>query len=205
MRKSQSPSLCLLRGGRLLDVVLVDQSDLDLLVALLDRDASGVAALAIDLRESPDLGGGPPSVGDNVALDVSLAGRAALLLLALQPALLQEGGLNGIGGDPARLALHLAEDVVLVLALLPVQRAQLRRALQPARRRLLDVDVHHAGLVRVLLDLQVEGGQADGSAGQPADALEREDWVGVVGEGLVLWAMVVSLTPRLLFFWIGIS
>jgi hypothetical protein len=169
-----------------LHIVLVDQPDLENLIALLDHDPPRIASLAIDFRKAPDLVRGPPGVSHDVALDVRLAGRAALLLLALQPAVLLVGVLDGVSADEARPALQLAEDVVFVLALLPVQRAQLRGALQSAGCGLLDVDVHHPIGIRVLLDAQVDGGQADSRAGQPADALERKDWVGIVGESLVL-------------------
>lgn len=168
--------------------MLVDQSCLDDIVALLDHDASGIAALAIDIRETPDHVSSPAGLSDDVALDVRLASWTALLLLALEPALLQVGLLDVVEGDEARLARELAEDVVLVLVLLPVQRAQLGRALQPAGRRLLDVDVHQPGVVRVLLDVQIDRGQADGRPGHPAHALQGEDWVRVIGEGFVLRA-----------------
>jgi hypothetical protein len=38
----------------------------------------------------------------------------------------------------------------------------------------------------VLFAVQSDGSEGDGFAGQPADALEGEDGVGVVREGLVL-------------------
>lgn len=169
-----------------LHVVVIDESNLEDLVALSHHDPPRVTALAVDLRKAPDHVGGPAGHGLDVALDVQLTLRTAFLFVSLEPALPQVGVFDGIGIDEARLTMQLAEDVVLMLALLPVQGAQLRGALQPAGGGLLDVDVHDPSVVLVLLDVEVDGGQADERAGKPADALKREDWVRVVGESLVL-------------------
>lgn len=173
---------------RLFLIVVVHQSDLQHLVAIRDHDSPGVAALPIDEGEPPDLISSPALLGDDGALDVQLTGGPAVLGLVIEPALLLVGVGDGVGGDELGAALELAEDVVGVLARLVVQGAQLRGAGEPARRGLLDVDVHDAVGVRVLLNVQVDRGDADGLAREPADALEGEDGLGVVGEGLVLEA-----------------
>ena len=77
--------------------------------------------------------------------------------------------------------------MVIVLSELPVELPQLRRAFDAPSRGLLDVDVREAFVVGVLLDVEVDICEADGFALEPADALEGEDGVGVVGERLVLW------------------
>lgn len=75
----------------------------------------------------------------------------------------------------ARAAPDLAEDVVGVVAPLPVERTLLARALDPAHDRLVDVDVHRpvlgCVLALVLLHVQRDRRQPDGLAGQPAHAL----------------------------------
>lgn len=121
----------------------------------------------------------------HITLDMSLPTRSSILLLALQPAVLQERILGHIDGAPARLALEIAEDVVIVLALHPVEDPDLGRAFDAASCGLLDVDVCGAGFV-VLFHIQGDGCETDGFTGEPADALEGEDGVGVVGEGFVL-------------------
>jgi len=50
---------------------------------------------------------------------------------------------------------------------------------------LVDIDVRSAFVVKILFDVQGYGRPGDGAALKPADALEGEDCVGVVGEGLV--------------------
>lgn len=71
---------------------------------------------------------------------------------------------------------------------LPVQRPQLGGAFYAARHDLVKVDVGDGGVVCVGILLQVlgDGGHADGFAGEPADALEGEDGVGVAGFFFIL-------------------
>jgi hypothetical protein len=69
----------------------------------------------------------------------------------------------------------------------PVQLAQLRRSFDAAGCRLIDVNVSVASFVGVLLDMQGDGCEANGSSLPPADALEGQEGIRVVGEGLVLW------------------
>ncbi len=76
--------------------------------------------------------------------------------------------------------------MVLVLADLPIELAVLGGTLDAAGGRLLNVDVDVAAVVGVLLDVESDGGEANGFARPPANALQGEDGVGVVGEGLVL-------------------
>jgi len=123
---------------------------------------------------------------------VALPGRTSILSIVLQEALVQEVIVDILDLDPPRLPIQLAEDMVAVGTLDPVQGAQLRSALEPARGRLVNVNVHDAGFVGVLLDVKVDGRQPDGFARQPADALEREHGVWIVGEGFVLGPGVVS-------------
>ena len=108
------------RPANLLSLVVVHQSDLQHLVTLLDHDSPRVVSHTINESESPDLVRRPARLGIGLVLHVQLAFGAALLLLAIQPALLLEGVLKICGVDPARLALQLAEDVVVVKPGLPV-------------------------------------------------------------------------------------
>jgi hypothetical protein len=60
---------------------------------------------------------------------------------------------------------------------------------------LVDVNMDVAGVVGVLLYMQGDGCEGDGFACPPADALEGEDRVSVVGECLVLgWSRVSLLS-----------
>lgn len=76
--------------------------------------------------------------------------------------------------------------MVLVWSISPIQDTLLRGALDSTGGRLVDVDVGDAGFVNVLLDGEGDGGEVDGFALEPADALEGEDGVGWIGEGLGL-------------------
>jgi hypothetical protein len=66
-----------------------------------------------------------------------------VLLLALQPTLLQESiwNLGAIGRDPAGLALQVTEYVVIMRALGPVELAEFGGAFDAASGCLFDVDV----------------------------------------------------------------
>ena len=136
------------------------------LAALCDDDVPAVPALALDVLEAPDLAG-LPAVAD--ALDVALDGLALGGLG--EPALAEEVVLDVGELDPVGLAADLAEDLVLVLARLAVELAQLGGALDAAGGRLFNVDVDDAGRVLVLLDVQGDGRHANGFARHPADAL----------------------------------
>lgn len=136
-----------------------------------------IPPLPIDNLESPDLRRGPALVQ---ALDVR---KDVLVGLAVGgPVALEEGVVADLGrvGDPLGAALDVAKQPVAVLAPVVVKRAVLGRAFEPARRRLLDVDVRGAGIVGVLLDVQGHGRQADSFACEPADALEGEGRVSAV-------------------------
>lgn len=125
-----------------------------------------VPALALDVLEAPDLVGLPAAAD---ALDVALDGLALQRLR--EPALFEKVLFHVGDLDPVGLAADLAEDLVLVLARLAVELAQLGGALNAARGRLLNVNVHGAGVVFVLLDVQGDGRHANGFARHPADAL----------------------------------
>lgn len=158
---------------------VIVQSDSNDLIALGSSDTSSVVSLAINLRESPDLQRGPAGL---------LVDRKGLHDLALrQPILLEPGVFNelAVGGKESRLSNDIAEDMVGVLSLGPVQLAFLRRALDPARGNLLDINAGHAVLL-IFLDVQSDAGVCNGCAGQPAQSLKDEDWVDVIGAGLVL-------------------
>lgn len=51
---------------------------------------------------------------------------------------------------------------------------------------LVDIDDLNAGLVLGVLEVEGDGGDGEGLAGDPAHALEGEDLGGVIGEGLGL-------------------
>jgi hypothetical protein len=87
-------------------------------------------------------------------------------------------------------ALDLAEDAVFVVAEGPVQHPVLVRRADAARGHLGDVDVDglRGGVVGgcVLLDGQGDGGEGDGFAQEPGEALEGEEGVEGRGEAVVL-------------------
>lgn len=170
------------RDLSLLGVKVIDEPHLDPLVPLGDDNVARVPPLPVDFLEPPDLGGRPAAVE---ALDVA---DDELGLRRLPPLLEVLVGDLVLGGDPPGPALDVAEQPVAVLAEGVVEGAVLGGALDAARRRLLDVHVRQPGLVDVLLDVQRHRRQADGLARQPAHALQRQGWVGRVGQGLVLVA-----------------
>ena len=80
--------------------------------------------------------------------------------------------------------------MVLVRAPLPVHHPVLGRAADAARQLGVDVNVRGALLVGVLLQVQRDGGEADGGAGEPADALLWR-WVSPVVVRMVQATMEV--------------
>lgn len=145
-----------------------------------------VPPLAVDLLKAPDLGG-DPSIA--LALDVA----ADELGLVGQPALLEEVVVDLVEGDELGVALDVAKQPVRVLAERLVEATVLLGARQ-ARGRLHNVDVGEEvgrrvgrlGRGSVLVDVEGDGGNVDALAREVADALEREDGLGAIGESLVL-------------------
>lgn len=82
--------------------------------------------------------------------------------------------------------------MVVVWSISPVQDSLFGGSLDSASGGLVDVDVGDAGFVDVLLDGEGDGGEVDGFALEPADALEGEDGVGWVGEGLGLEVLLAG-------------
>jgi hypothetical protein len=76
-----------------------------------------------------------------------------------------------------------------VKALGPGEFAEFGRTFDATCGSLVDVDVCVAFVIGVLLAVQGNGCERDGLAGDPADALECEDGISVVGEGFVLRAV----------------
>ena len=79
------------------------------------------------------------------------------------------------------MAFQRAEDVVGVRACDPVEFPVFGGAFDAARGGLVDVDVGYVLVVLVVLYVQGNGREADGFACPPADALEGEDGIRVVG------------------------
>jgi len=170
----------------LLSLPIVDQSDFQHLTSLTNHHPPGIISLPIHNRKPPNLPRRPPLLLINrQTLNMLLPIRTRNLFLALKPSLLQEIIINLLERAPTRLALDVTEDVVIVCVLDPVERAQLGRAFDAAGCGLLDVDVGYV-VFGVLLCVEGDGGEGDGFACPPADALEGEDGVGIVGEGFIL-------------------
>jgi len=173
----------------LLSLPVIHKSNLQHRRALRNHHPPRVISLPINNSEPPNLLPSPPLLLIHYkTLNVPLAIGATILLFALQPPLLQESiwDLGAIDCDPAGLALQVAEQVVVVRAFGPVELAEFGGAFDAASSGLLDVDVCVPVLRGVLFAVESDGGEGDGFAGQPADALEGEYGVGVVREGLVL-------------------
>ena len=170
-----------------LSLPVVNKSGLHHLASFLNDNSPDVISLAVNNGKSPDLISRPSFlIILNVTLNVKLPSRAALLLVTLEPAFLQVVILDSIKPKPSASALQLAEDMIIVLIERPGQLAELRCTFDATSCSLVDVDVCISGLVSVLLDVQGDGCEGDGFASNPANALEGEDSIGVVREGLVL-------------------
>lgn len=170
----------------LLSLPIINQSNLQHLTSLTDHHPPGIISLPIHNGKPPNLPRRPPLLLINrQTLNVLLPIRPRNLLLALKPSILQEIIINLLERAPARPAFDVAEDVVIVRMLDPIECAELGRAFDAAGSRLLDVDVGYV-VFGVLLCVEGDGGEGDGFAGPPADALKGEDGVGVIGEGFVL-------------------
>lgn len=166
---------------------VVEDPDLQHLAPLGDDHLPGVIPDAVELSETPDLDSSPAiRLADSGSQDVRLAVGANPLI---EPSLLLERvqgiPVSALVVEPLGLAGQRTEDVVLVLALAPVQLAVLGGALDAAGAGRLDVDDGEA-VHDLLGDGESDGREADGLALEPADALEGEDGLGRVGEGLVL-------------------
>lgn len=166
---------------------VVEEPDLQHLRTLGDDHLPGVVPEAVELSEAPDLDGGPTvRFVDGDAQNVRLAVGANLLI---EPSLLLEAvqsvPVGALVVKPLALAGQRAEDVVLVRLLGPVKHAVLGGALDAAGASRLDIDDGDA-VLDLLADGESDGREADGLALEPADALEREDGLGVIRVDLVL-------------------
>lgn len=138
----------------LLSLPVVHKSNLQRRRALRNDHPPRIISLPIDDSKSPNLFPSPLLLLiHHKTLNVPLAIGTTILLLALQPALLQESicDLGAIDCDPAGLALQVAENVVVVRALGPVELAEFGGAFDAARGSLFDVDVCVPVLGGVLL------------------------------------------------------
>lgn len=176
---------------------VIDELDLDALRPLGNNHIPYVFPLALDHLEPPDLRRRPAAVlALDIRDDVLLAVGAALLLVPLQEPCLQILVVDVLDVQPPRLPLDRPKEPVAVVAEEVVEAALLRGALDAARADLVDLDVRD-GAARGLsgrggrrvevLDVERERAGRDRLAGQPADALEGEDWVKVAGLGFVLY------------------
>lgn len=156
---------------------VIDQASLGLLLALFNDHITGVSPLPVDQLKSPRLLGRPAIVE---ALDIAVDPLGGALL----PIGLEEcSGIAAVLGDLGNelgAAASPSKEPVLVFAPCIVEGALLSRALEPARSCLLNVNVLLTVLVLVLLDVQVDGRQANGFAREPADALELEGRVDII-------------------------
>jgi hypothetical protein len=160
--------------GRLCGVV-VSEAGLSAVLALGDEELADVAALAVDVHEAPDLDGLPAVLvrGDGVLDQVALSDPALLEEVVGELLLLDEDG-GGFG---------VAEDPVGALLGDTVEGALLVGGLE-AGSGLVGLDLGDAADV-VLLELDLDGGGADGLADDEADTLDAETLVNGVGELLV--------------------
>lgn len=124
------------------------------------------------------------------------------LLCALLPALAKELILQLADLDPLALGFAVSEKRVLDLDFGDPVEDALFGGGRSKRRLDACVEVGDAAVVCVGLDGEIEVGGADGLALDPADALELEDGVVVVGQRLVLIFLraCVSLFFSLIFF-----
>lgn len=90
------------------------------------------------------------------------------------------------------MAVDGAKNVIFMSAHLPVERAVLGCTFDSTRGGLVDVDMGDGCIVSVLFDGEVDAGDADGFTLPPANALEGENCVGIIGEGFVLGEGEVS-------------
>ena len=103
----------------------------------------------------------------------------------VEPVLLQPLSFDLVERHAPALGEDRAEDMVLVRPLRPVQDTVLVRALDATRKCLLDIDMLHP-VLRKVLDGEVDSGHGYGLPGEPTNALETQDFIAVVTERLIL-------------------
>ena len=103
-----------------------------------------------------------------------------------RPPLLQEIVLKVRSLGASRLGHNVSKQFVRHLALFPIKRTSFRRATKAAGEFLVVDECLDSVLLGLVVEVDVEGGECDGLAGHPADALEGEDLVCIVAERLVL-------------------
>jgi hypothetical protein len=111
------------------------------------------------------------------------------------PPFLEIGRLEISDHGPAGFGDDIAKEPVGDLAFLPVERTCLCGATDAAGELLL-VDESLYTIYLLVVEGDVERGEGDGLAGEPADALKHEDGVCVIAERLVLWGAVSAYQAR---------
>jgi hypothetical protein len=171
--------------------VVIDEADVNRAVLLHRRGEGGVSnvsSFAIYHRKAPGLyrfprvtvlAGSAPGIGQNDVVVDSI----------LSPVLLQELVGNLLYGNPARPSGHMTKDVVVLVMLSPAQSAVLTRVGDTSRECLVDVDVLDAGFVGGVLYVEGESKHGDCTTLEPRHALQAENLIGAVAEGLVLLRM----------------
>jgi len=173
-------------------IPIVHHANLQHLIALGYHHPSCISPLSIHHGETPNLPSSPPCLSLHPALHYVFSSRSALLALAIEPFQLQKVIIDEINCDPATPSLQLTKDMIGMLQVLPVDFAPLRGTFDAACGGLVDIDMDDFVAVRVLLDVESNGCEANSLAGQPTYALELEYGLKVVGEGLVLQCLLAA-------------
>lgn len=174
--------------------VIIDELCSHALVFLLDDHVPCVESLLdasiIHILESPDLSRGPAVRCLDLVIDHLIIQEVGLEVALVSTVVLEVLRDRG----PLRGANYMPEDVVLVISRLAVHSAQLSCALDTCRTWLLNINVPETFSILVGLDVELDGHHGDGLADEPADTLEGEDRVWVVGEWLVLMHSISLVT-----------
>lgn len=165
---------------------VIHQTALHHLIAISNNRAPSMPPLPIDILNSADLCGRPPSL---IIDDLQLHDPICPLLQRLA----EVRFVDRLDGGPELGDADLPEERVADLRRLAVQDVLLVDG--AAEGALFGVEVRDALGVGVLRDGEGDGGFGEGFAGDPAYALEGELGFRVVGEGLVLEVMLDWVEP----------
>jgi hypothetical protein len=107
----------------------------------------------------------------------------------VHPVFLQKLRLYLVKLDPPGLANDVAKDVILVGSWGPIKDTFLGSTWNPASEGLVDHDTLYTCIVFGVLDLKGETANRDCFPCEPTGALESQNFISRVAEGLVLWTV----------------
>jgi len=174
-------------------VVIHHRHPLDF-VTLLDYNVPRILPDTIELLESPNLPSNPAIANARRVIVDDVTFKTFWQPFALEERLIFFIVVGDIGHlSPVVRGLDFAEDVILVISQFTIKDSLLSGAFDSSCAGLHNINVEFALIIGVRGDVKGHRHHGNGSADEPADALELQNSIEFVRLGLVLHALQSSV------------